>query len=136
MPCSRRTFTLALCGGATLAACGSSLPTVTPAGNMVSLSYASFPALAAAGGSAVVMIKDGFPLAVVRTGDTTAVALSATCTHAGCTLEYAADRSQLHCNCHDANFDLAGAVLQGPTIIPLPVYAATPGADAVVVDLS
>ena len=103
----------------------------------MSLSYAQFPALAAAGGSAVVMIKDGFPLAVIRTGDATAVALSATCTHAGCTLEYAADRSQLHCNrARTPNFDLAGAVLQGPTIIPLPVYAAVAGADAVVVDSS
>jgi cytochrome b6-f complex iron-sulfur subunit len=135
--CSRRTFNLGLCAaGVGLVACGSSAPTVTPNGNQVTLSYAQFPALATAGGSAVVAVQGGFPIAVVRTGDMTAVALSATCTHAGCILEYAADRDQLHCNCHNADFDLGGAVLRGPTSIPLPVYSATPGSDAVVVDLS
>jgi cytochrome b6-f complex iron-sulfur subunit len=72
----------------------------------------------------------------VRTGDATAVALSATCTHAGCLLRYEASPSQLHCDCHGANFDLTGAVLRGPAIIPIPEYAATPGADAISVDLS
>ena len=125
--CSRREFNLLLCGAAVeLAACGSSLPTVAPAGNMLTLGYAQFPALMSPGGAIV----------VVRTGDTTAVALSATCTHAGCTVGYDAPRDRIHCDCHDANFDLEGKVLGGPTSIPLPVYAATPGADAVVVDLS
>jgi len=135
--CSRRTFNLALCAaGVELAACGSSAPTVTPSGNQLTLSYAQFPALASPGGSAVVNVQNGFPIAVVRTGDATAVALSATCTHAGCILQYEQTSDQLHCNCHDADFDLGGAVLRGPTSIPLPVYAATPGSDGVVVDLS
>jgi cytochrome b6-f complex iron-sulfur subunit len=135
--CSRRAFTIALCGaGVELVACGSSIATVTPSGNRLTLSYAQFPALASAGGGVVVDVQGGFPLAVVRTGAATAVALSATCTHAGCTLDYAADRDVLHCNCHNADFDLGGAVLRGPTSIPLPVYSATPGTDAVVVDLS
>jgi Rieske Fe-S protein len=135
--CSRRAFNLGLCAAsAGLVACGSSLPTLTPAGTQLTLSYAQFPALRSAGGSAVVSVKDGFPLAVVRTGDATAVALSATCTHAACILVYDSAHSQLHCDCHGANFDLAGKVLAGPTSIPLPVYAATPAADAIVVDLS
>jgi Rieske Fe-S protein len=37
---------------------------------------------------------------------------------------------------HNANFDLSGAVLGGPTMIPLPVYAASVGPDAITVDLS
>jgi cytochrome b6-f complex iron-sulfur subunit len=136
MPPTRRTFNLVLCGAAVeLAACGSSLRTVTPAANQVSLSYAEFPALASAGGSAVVAVSGSFPLAVVRVDDTSAVALSATCTHQGCTLEYAAGREQLHCPCHGADFDLGGAVINGPTIIPLPVYAASAGPDAILVDL-
>jgi Rieske Fe-S protein len=105
-------------------------------GTQLTLTYAQFPALRNRGGSAVVSVKDGFPLAVVRTGDASAVALSATCTHAFCILGYDSAHQQLHCDCHDANFDLAGKVLSGPTIIPLPVYAARPGADAIVVDLS
>lgn len=135
--CSRREFNLLLCGAAVeLAACGSSLPTVAPAGNTVTLAYAQFPALASPGGAVVVGVKDSFPIVVVRTGDTSAVALSATCTHAGCTVGYDAPRDRIHCDCHDANFDSAGKVLGGPTSIPLPVYAATPGADAIVVNLS
>jgi len=90
--------------------------------------------LAAPGGSAVVDVQNGFPIAVVRTGDATAVALSATCTHAGCIVD--ASAGGLHCPCHDADFDLTGAVLRGPTTIPLPVYAATPGSNGIVVDLS
>jgi cytochrome b6-f complex iron-sulfur subunit len=135
--CTRRLFNLALCGAtAELLACGSSLPVVTPSGNRLTLTYAQFPALATAGGGVVVEVQGGFPLAVVRTGDATAVALSATCTHAGCTLQYEANRSLVHCNCHNADFDLGGAVLRGPTTIPLPLYAATTGSDAIVVDLS
>lgn len=135
--CTRRTFNLVLCSAAVeLAACAGSRTTVTPSGNLLTLPYAQFPALASTGGSVVVDIKDGFPIAVVRTGDSTAVALSATCTHEGCIMEYATAQNVLHCPCHDADFDLSGAVLRGPTIIPVPVYPATPGADAVVVDLT
>lgn len=135
--CSRRAFNLGLCAAsAGLWGCGTSLPTLTPTGTQLTLGYGQFPALGAAGGSAVVAVKDGFPVAVVRTGDTTAVALSATCTHAACILGVAAGGGQLHCDCHDANFDLSGKVLSGPTAIPLPVYGATVTADAVVVDLA
>ena len=135
--CSRRTFNLVVCGVTVeLVACGSAAPTVPATNNEVTLSYAQFPALMSAGGSVVVMVQNQFPLAVVRTSDTAAVALSATCTHAGCTLQIAANASQLHCNCHNADFDLGGAVLRGPTTIPLPTYAATPGSDGIVVSLS
>ena len=135
--CTRRTFTLVL-GGVTveLVACGTAATTLPANGNLVTLTYAQFPALAAPGGSAVVDVQDRFPIAVVRTGDASAVALSATCTHQACILQYQASATQLHCNCHNADFDLTGAVLRGPTVIPLPVYAASPGPDGIVVDLS
>jgi nitrite reductase/ring-hydroxylating ferredoxin subunit len=136
MPCTRRTFNLLLCGAAAeLAACGTSLPTLTPANDQISLSYAQFPALANPGGSAVVSVSGSFPLAVVRVDSATAAALSATCTHQGCILEFAPSRSQLHCPCHNADFDLSGAVVDGPTIIPLPIYSATVGSDAITIDL-
>ena len=135
--CSRRTFNLFVCGvGAELLACGAATTTLTPVGDLLTLTFAQFPALAKAGGSAVVDVAGGFPLAVVRHDDTSAVALSATCTHAGCILRYDASASDLHCDCHGANFALSGAVLHGPTSIPLPVYAATIGTDAITVDLS
>lgn len=135
--CTRRTFNLVLCGAAAeLVACGSSRPTLQPSGHQVTLTYAQFPALMSPGGSAVVDVQNGSPIAVVRTGDATAVALSATCTHAACLVGYDGAGNRLHCPCHNADFDLTGAVLQGPTTIPLPAYAATPGTDGIVVDLS
>jgi nitrite reductase/ring-hydroxylating ferredoxin subunit len=132
--CTRREFHL-LVAAAGLAACGpSTAATLTPANDMVTLAFAQFPALAMAGGSVVVDVKDRFPIVVVRSGDVTAVAVSATCTHAGCLMSF--DGRAVHCPCHNANFSLAGAVLNGPTSVPVPIYAATVQADAIVVDLS
>jgi Rieske Fe-S protein len=139
-PCSRRRFhALVLAGaGSAWLRCGSGPGdgSVTPVMNEVTLPFARFPRLESAGGSVVVGVTDRFPLAVVRTSATAATALSATCTHAGCLVEYSAARGNLHCPCHDADFALDGQVQGGPTIIPLPVYAARITADAIIVDLS
>jgi cytochrome b6-f complex iron-sulfur subunit len=132
--CTRREFHL-LVAATGLAACGpSTAATLTPANDMVTLTFAQFPPLAMAGGSVVVDVKDRFPIVVVRSGDGTAVAVSATCTHAGCLMSF--DGRAVHCPCHNANFSLAGAVLNGPTSVPVPIYAATVQPDAIVVDLS
>ena len=132
--CTRREFGL-LVAAAGLAACGSSTAaTLTPTNNLVTLGFAEFPALNHSGGTVVVDVKDRFPIAVVRTGDATAVALSATCTHAGCIMAW--NGQALHCPCHNANFSAEGAVLSGPTTVPVPVYAAVVQADGIVVNLA
>jgi cytochrome b6-f complex iron-sulfur subunit len=100
------------------------------------LSFEQFPMLANVGGSALVTVTNSFPLVAVRTGDATAVALSATCTHAGCLIELDAAANDLRCPCHNATFSLAGDVLGGPTIIPLPIYDATVGAAAITVQIA
>ncbi|HEY0444747.1 MAG TPA: Rieske 2Fe-2S domain-containing protein, partial [Candidatus Limnocylindrales bacterium] len=63
----------------------------------------------------------GDPAVVVRLADGTFVAFDATCTHAGCTVEWDAADGVLLCPCHDAAFDPArgAAVLAGPTNQPL-----------------
>jgi Rieske Fe-S protein len=48
-------------------------------------------------------------------------AMSAMCTHQGCTVEPGTDR--LACPCHGSEFDLTGAVTQGPANEPLRHYA-------------
>jgi len=48
-------------------------------------------------------------------------AMSAVCTHQGCTLRVGQDR--LPCPCHGSAFDFDGAVLNGPAIDPLQHYA-------------
>lgn len=64
----------------------------------------------------------GDPAVVVLLGDGTAVAYDAVCTHAGCTVGFDPSSSDLFCPCHGATFDPKnhGAVLAGPTNIPLP----------------
>jgi len=64
----------------------------------------------------------GDPAVVVLLSDGTAVAYDAVCTHAGCTVGFDPSSSDLFCPCHGATFDPRnhGAVLSGPTNIPLP----------------
>ncbi|MBC8293221.1 MAG: Rieske 2Fe-2S domain-containing protein [Proteobacteria bacterium] len=49
-------------------------------------------------------------------------ALSARCTHEGCTVQYVADDSLIWCACHNAKFDLEGGVISGPPPKPLPRF--------------
>lgn len=56
---------------------------------------------------------------VVRTSGQNYSALSAVCTHEGCTVS-GFSGNQLVCPCHGSRFDLAGAVLVGPAVGALP----------------
>jgi Rieske Fe-S protein len=60
-------------------------------------------------------------------------ALSARCTHEGCTVQYVPGESAIWCACHNARFDLDGRVLSGPPPKPLPKYAASRDEDGIVV---
>lgn len=88
---------------------------------------ATLPALANVGGI-VLGRPDGFPspLLVTRlaagTGPGAIAALSAICTHLGCTV--LPGSGALQCPCHGSRFDLAGTFLQGPAGANLTRYAA------------
>jgi len=62
------------------------------------------------------------PVILVKAADGEYRALSATCTHLDCIVEYRADQSLLVCNCHGGQFDLNGQVLGGPPPRPLRPY--------------
>ncbi len=49
-------------------------------------------------------------------------ALSARCTHEGCTIDWKADQNAFVCPCHGGRFDKQGNVLQGPPKVPLDKY--------------
>jgi cytochrome b6-f complex iron-sulfur subunit len=51
---------------------------------------------------------------VIKTGNSTYVALSNVCTHAGCTVAYNSGSSNLRCPCHGGTFDTNGNVTGGP----------------------
>ena len=61
---------------------------------------------------------------VIRTSDTQVIALSAICTHAGCSMDFDAGRQRLTCPCHGSEFDETGAVKVGPARQPVQVYTA------------
>ncbi len=99
---------------------------VNPQNGVAQLTFTQYPALMTVGGSAVVSTPTATIL-VVRTGTTTATALSAICTHAGCvvTFDGATANPPIFCGCHGSSFGMNGAVESGPARSPLRSYTAT-----------
>ncbi|MFL5247652.1 MAG: ubiquinol-cytochrome c reductase iron-sulfur subunit [Myxococcales bacterium] len=60
-------------------------------------------------------------------------ALSARCTHEGCTVQYVPGDSVIWCACHNGRFDLDGRVISGPPPRPLDKFSCTREADGAVV---
>jgi cytochrome b6-f complex iron-sulfur subunit len=92
----------------------------------VSFPISEFSALANVGG-VILGRPEGFPSPLLVTrlasgaGPDAIAALSAICTHLGCTVLPGA--GILQCPCHDSRFDLAGTFLQGPAETSLLRYA-------------
>ncbi len=72
-------------------------------------------------GKATKIIHQGKPVIVGNTRQGY-FALSATCTHLGCLVNWDETKQQLFCPCHAAFFDTRGNVLAGPAPSPLPSY--------------
>jgi cytochrome b6-f complex iron-sulfur subunit len=111
------------------------LPAVV--GGKLTLTLAQFPALQMPGGSIIGRPQGSTSaVAVVRTSAATdpsgIVALSAVCTHLGCTVAYADGSAMTSCgsvpgggfwcSCHCSEFALDGSVLVGPATKALPKY--------------
>lgn len=60
-------------------------------------------------------------------------ALSATCTHLSCTVQYRGDLRQVWCACHNGMYDLAGRNLSGPPPRPLEQYDVHVKGDEIIV---
>ena len=139
---TRRSF---LEGAATAASCALLLGgcqnggpvdgSVTPMNGQALLTFAMFPKLMTIG-SGVVVDAGSNPIAVIRTGDATATALSATCTHQSCTVEIQSGNPPLFCPCHGSEYSISGVAVHGPARTSLRVYAATIDASGVTVTLA
>src|SRR4051812_5878017 len=79
--------------------------------------------LATVGGAALVQSPTGAFL-VARTGQDTFTALTATCTHEGCTVT-GYESSTYTCPCHGSQFSTTGGVVHGPASRSLQSYATT-----------
>ena len=62
------------------------------------------------------------PGLLIRTADGQYRALSATCTHLSCTVQYRADLHEVWCACHNGLYDLNGRNISGPPPRPLESY--------------
>ncbi len=62
------------------------------------------------------------PGLLVRTADGEYKAMSATCTHLSCTVQYKPDTHQVWCACHNGMYDLSGKNVSGPPPRPLEAY--------------
>jgi cytochrome b6-f complex iron-sulfur subunit len=69
-------------------------------------------ALATVGGLAITQTSVGNFL-LARTGDATVTALTAICTHEGCTVSNMSG-NQFVCPCHGSTFNASGSVAKGP----------------------
>lgn len=76
----------------------------------------------------------GEPGILVRTRNGEYRALSAVCTHLGCTVQYRAVEGDIWCACHNGIYDLEGRNVSGPPPRPLQQYDVHLADDAVVVD--
>ena len=63
------------------------------------------------------------PVIVVRASEVDFRAFSAVCTHLACIVEYRKANQVIHCNCHNAQFNLQGQVVGGPPPRPLPPFS-------------
>ena len=70
-------------------------------------------------GSARFVADERRPFWVIRTARDELIALSATCTHLRCILQWDKDSGRLVCPCHAGAFDLNGNVVAGPPPRPL-----------------
>jgi Rieske Fe-S protein len=61
-------------------------------------------------------------------------ALSATCTHLGCTVQYRPDLREIWCACHNGTYDLNGRNISGPPPRPLDLFDVHVRGDEIVVN--
>ena len=62
------------------------------------------------------------PVILIKTVDNQYKALSASCTHLDCIVQYKSDTKQIWCACHNGIYDLNGRNVSGPPPRPLEQY--------------
>jgi Rieske Fe-S protein len=73
------------------------------------------------------------PALLILTADGEYHALSAVCTHLGCTVQYRPDLHEIWCACHNGMYDLKGRNVSGPPPRPLDQFQVHLRGDEIVV---
>lgn len=73
------------------------------------------------------------PALLIRTADNEYRAMSATCTHLNCTVQYRSDLERVWCACHNGFYDLNGRNIAGPPPRPLQAYDVHVRGDEIIV---
>lgn len=73
------------------------------------------------------------PGILIFTADREYRALSATCTHLDCTVQYRDDLHNIWCACHNGMYDLSGRNISGPPPRPLESYEVHVQGDEIIV---
>jgi cytochrome b6-f complex iron-sulfur subunit len=106
-------------GGPTSPSSAPSLPSTSGAivNGALTVTIDSASPLSPVGGAALVQVSSGTFL-VARTSQDSFTALTAICTHEGCTISGFANQVYV-CLCHGSQFSTSGTVVQGPASSPL-----------------
>ncbi len=100
---------------------GSPVATGTPTSIATDGIIARIDAVPVNSATTFTLASNGNPAILIHLNSGQFVAFDATCTHAGCPVDYDASAQQLVCPCHGASFDpaRAAAVTRGPAQAPL-----------------
>src|SRR3954471_21837343 len=127
----RRTFlaqSALLAAAAALAACSVGADATAPdLSSQATINVSDYPSLATVGGIAMVTIQ-GSPMAIVRTGSSTFVALSRVCPHQGSIVNQSG--SGFLCPNHGAQFNSTGTWIGGERTSSMRSYATSYNASA------
>lgn len=123
------TKSMLVAAAAALAACGAGVDSITAPNNVgATVKLSDYPALANVGGVVLTSIN-GSPLAIVRTGQSTFIALSRICPHEGSTINTNGS-SGFICPRHGARFDSNGTWTGGQRTSSMRSYSVTYDATA------
>jgi cytochrome b6-f complex iron-sulfur subunit len=92
----------------------SSVPRATGSvsGGKITVQLSTVPSLATIGGVALI-VTSALSVLVSRQSDTAFTAVTAICTHEGCTVDRFMGQTYV-CSCHGSEFTVSGAVVHGP----------------------
>lgn len=139
MAISRRDFTKLLLTGGVVGWLGSVLyplvsylrPPKVPEANVQAVKAGAASAFPV--NSAQIVKFGRKPVILIREESGEFRALSATCTHLDCIVQYRGDLKQIWCACHNGLYDLRGRNVSGPPPRPLEEYAVNIVADEILV---